>query len=99
MKEFQKPVVVLAMCALGILAATVRADDPVIEVPGSLPTLIAPIPELQATWEGGALDLANYFGLPGVTGPIYQVETSLGSFNIEMLANDAPNTVANFTAY
>ncbi|MCB1092926.1 MAG: peptidylprolyl isomerase, partial [Verrucomicrobiae bacterium] len=87
------------MCALGILAATVRADDPVIEVPGSLPTLIAPIPELQATWEGGALDLANYFGLPGVTGPIYQVETSLGSFNIEMLADDAPNTVANFTAY
>jgi len=48
---------------------------------------------------GSTVDLAQHFGFPGVTGQIAQVETTLGRFNIELLADDAPLTVANFLGY
>lgn len=79
--------------------STSRADDPEIEVPGSLPTLLGPIPDGTVMSEGWIIDLALHFGLPGVSGPVYRVSTSLGNFNIEMLVSDAPFTVANFLSY
>jgi len=48
---------------------------------------------------GSTVDLAQHFGFPGVTGQIAQVETTLGRFNIELLAEDAPLSVANFLGY
>ncbi len=75
------------------------ADAPVIEVPGSLPTILAPIPDQTLTWEGAAIDLSAHLGLPAVTGPIYQIDTTLGIFNVEMLPASAPITVTNFGNY
>ena len=48
---------------------------------------------------GSTVDLAQHFGFPGVTGQIAQVDTTLGRFNVELLADDAPLTVANFLGY
>jgi cyclophilin family peptidyl-prolyl cis-trans isomerase len=50
---------------------------------------------------GGArtIDLRDYFTVPGVSGQVVQFDTVLGKFNVELLANDAPLTVANFLNY
>ncbi|MCX6956120.1 MAG: peptidylprolyl isomerase [Verrucomicrobia bacterium] len=45
------------------------------------------------------IDLKNYFTLPNVTGQVAQIDTVRGKFNVELLANDAPLTVANFLKY
>lgn len=73
------------------------AEDP--DIPGTLPAVLAPIPDQVVTSDGVTIDLANFIGLPAVTGQVYQITTTLGTFNIEMLANDAPITVANFENY
>ena len=67
----------------------------------TVPTLLQPVPPLTLSpgGVGVTLDLRNYFIVPGVTGQIAQMETVLGSVNIELLATDAPRTVANFLAY
>jgi cyclophilin family peptidyl-prolyl cis-trans isomerase len=52
--------------------------------------------------QGGAaqtVDLRNNFNVPGVTGTVVQFDTDLGRFNVEMLASDAPVSVANFLSY
>ncbi len=54
---------------------------------------------VQATANNMTIDLSQHFGVNGVTGQVVQYETSLGSFNIEMLADDAPANVANFLSY
>lgn len=67
----------------------------------TVPTLLQPLPA-QTLAPGGAaatIDLRNHFGLPGVTGQVAQFDTVLGRFNVELLANDAPRTVANFLSY
>ena len=67
----------------------------------SVPTLAQPVPA-QTLAPGGAavtLDLRNYFSVPGITGQLAQIDTVVGKFNIELLANDAPRTVANFLSY
>ena len=59
-------------------------------------------PPAQSFTVGGgpaALDLRNYFELPGVTGQVAQVDTALGKFNLELFAADTPKTVANFLQY
>ena len=67
----------------------------------SVPTLLQPIPAQALAPGGGSvtLDLRNYFIVPGVTGQIAQISTTSGMINIELLANDAPQTVANFLNY
>jgi cyclophilin family peptidyl-prolyl cis-trans isomerase len=67
----------------------------------SVPTLLQPIPAqtLAPGSSGVTLDLRNYFSVPGVTGQIAQITTTSGVINVELLANDAPQTVANFLNY
>ncbi|MBI5769877.1 MAG: peptidylprolyl isomerase [Verrucomicrobia bacterium] len=65
------------------------------------PTLTQALPA-QTFLPGAAattLDLRSYFGLPGVSGQVAQVDTVLGKFNVELFASDAPKTVENFMAY
>lgn len=66
----------------------------------TVPTLTRSVPA-QATAMGVSLsfDLRNVFSVPGVNGQIAQFDTVLGKFNVELLANDAPQTVANFLNY
>ncbi len=66
----------------------------------TLPATTATLPEVQV--EAGSTverDLRDYFGLPGVAGDVVQVETNFGRFNMQLLPNDAPATVANFRTY
>ena len=46
-----------------------------------------------------SVDLRTLLGVPGVTGQVLQFDTVRGVFNAELLANDAPKTVANFLNY
>lgn len=51
---------------------------------------------------GGApvsVDLSDYFGYSGVTGTVVQFDTVMGKVNVELLASDAPKSVANFINY
>ena len=45
------------------------------------------------------IDLRTLLGVPGVTGQVMQFDTVRGTFNVELLAKDAPLTVANFLNY
>ncbi|MFO1449970.1 MAG: peptidylprolyl isomerase [Opitutaceae bacterium] len=65
------------------------------------PTVTQPLPAVALSTGAPAatVDLTQYFGLPGVTGQVVQVATAYGRFNIELLADDAPLTVANFLGY
>jgi cyclophilin family peptidyl-prolyl cis-trans isomerase len=49
--------------------------------------------------ETQTVDLRTLLGVPGITGQVMQFETVRGTFNAELLANDAPKTVANFLNY
>ncbi|MCB1231683.1 MAG: peptidylprolyl isomerase [Verrucomicrobiae bacterium] len=89
----------LVLVVGSIFPFAIAHADPVVEVPGSLPTLLSQIPDRTLMTEGWTIDLATHFGLPAVSGPVYQISTSLGKFNIEMLDDDAPLTVANFLTY
>ena len=67
-----------------------------------IPTVSATIPNKSITTTVGtpAIDLRNYFTVPGITGQVVQFNTSKGTFNVEMTtASTAQNTVANFLAY
>ena len=66
----------------------------------TVPTLTRSVPA-QATAVGVSLsfDLRNVFAVPGVSGQIAQFDTVLGKFNVELLAGDAPLSVANFLSY
>jgi cyclophilin family peptidyl-prolyl cis-trans isomerase len=67
-----------------------------------LPSIVQNVPA-QSAVTGGApitIDLRNHFGLSGgVTGEIVQLDTLSGRINLEMLAADAPQNVANFLRY
>jgi cyclophilin family peptidyl-prolyl cis-trans isomerase len=66
-----------------------------------LPIVTSTISDVSASATGSrvTIDLSQHFGVNGVTGQVVQYETSLGFFNIEMLADDAPANVANFLSY
>lgn len=67
----------------------------------TVPTLIQPLPPVSLV-AGGlsvAVDLRNYFNVPSVTGQVLQFDVLGNKFNVELLANDAPKTVANFLNY
>lgn len=65
------------------------------------PTLTATLPDRGFSPGGAAatIDLRDYFGLPGVTGTLVQFDTDFGKFNVELRADAAPATVANFLSY
>src|SRR4051812_9046505 len=68
----------------------------------TVPTLPRTLPSggtLVSLGTSASIDLRNYFGLPGVTGQIVQFDTVLGKFNVEVLANAAPQNAANFLNY
>lgn len=45
------------------------------------------------------LDLAEYFGLPGVGTQVVQFDTVMGKFNVELFPTAAPLSVTNFLGY
>lgn len=49
--------------------------------------------------ETTTVNLPALLGVPGISGQVMQFETVRGTFNVELLANDAPKTVANFLNY
>ena len=67
----------------------------------SVPTTLGVPPATTTIAPGGTatVDLRSYLGVPGITGQVMQFDTVRGTFNIELLANDAPLTVANFLNY
>jgi cyclophilin family peptidyl-prolyl cis-trans isomerase len=68
---------------------------------GDLPTIKAAIPDVSTTVLGTipAIDLRKHFEVTSIKGQVVQFETVRGTFNVEMNATLAPNTVANFLAY
>ncbi|WP_438480141.1 peptidylprolyl isomerase [Oleiharenicola lentus] len=75
--------------AIGVLA---RATTPAL-------TQTLPAQTLEPGGASLSVDLRNYFGLPGVTGQLVQFDTVLGKFNVELRADSAPVSVANFLSY
>ncbi len=47
----------------------------------------------------GKVNLKKTFGLTGITGDVVRFTTSLGNVDVQLLAADAPATVANFLSY
>ena len=81
--------------ALGLSpVAALRAQS---TTPAAGPAI--PAQSIAAGGSAVVLDLKPYFKLPNVVGQVAQVDTSRGKFNIELLASDAPKTVANFLNY
>lgn len=67
----------------------------------SVPVLVQSLPpKLDIGPSGLALDMRDYFVVPGVTGTqLVQFETVAGRFNVELRSDVAPRHVANFLAY
>ena len=86
-------VVVTSLLAL-VPARALRAQS-------TTPVVSQPLPAQTIAAGAGVstIDLRNYFALPNVAGQIAQIDTVRGKFNVELLAADAPKTVANFLNY
>ncbi len=86
-------VVVTSLFAL-VPARALRAQS-------TTPVVSQPLPAQTIAAGAGVstIDLRNYFALPNVPGQIAQIDTVRGKFNVELLAADAPKTVANFLNY
>ena len=86
-------VVVTSLFAL-VPARALRAQS-------TTPVVSQPLPAQTIAAGAGVstIDLRNYFALPNVVGQIAQIDTVRGKFNVELLAADAPKTVANFLNY
>ena len=86
-------VVVTSLFAL-VPARALRAQS-------TTPVVSQPLPAQTIAAGAGVstIDLRNYFALPNVVGQIAQIDTVRGKFNVELLAADAPKTVANFLSY
>jgi cyclophilin family peptidyl-prolyl cis-trans isomerase len=67
----------------------------------TVPTVsrIIPTAALAPNGATAAINLADYFGIPGVSGQIVQFDTVLGKFDVELRADAAPREVANFLGY
>lgn len=74
-----------------LLSAFARAELPKLSILQSVPA--------QSVAVTTTLDLKSYIGYPGVTGQVVQFDTLLGKFNVELRADAAPTTVANFLSY
>lgn len=63
-----------------------------------LPTLKTALPDLPVSQGApvSAIDLRSYFEITSITGQVVQMRTNLGSFNLELRADAAPLSVANF---
>ncbi|HYD84598.1 MAG TPA: peptidylprolyl isomerase, partial [Opitutus sp.] len=68
---------------------------------GQTPTVVQALPTrtLVAGGASASIHLRDYFGLPTVTGPVVQFDTSKGKFNVELFSADTPKTAANFVSY
>jgi|GEM_PF-2381029 len=92
--------------AFGLLRADEEEPDPAVvgevrEV-GLMPSLVTELPSRDFDVDGSPLvvDLREHFTIPGVdASQLAQIKTSLGTINVELLAADAPLTVANFKSY
>ncbi|MBK8477732.1 MAG: peptidylprolyl isomerase [Opitutaceae bacterium] len=67
----------------------------------TLPTVTVPLPTVTTTVgaTGSTIDLKGHFGLAGVTNQIVQFNTTMGTFNLEVLPAAAPASVLNFLGY
>ena len=77
-----------------VLALTARAQS-------TLPVATQPLPARSAAAGSAplAINLRDYFGVPGIVGPVVQFTTTSGRFNVELLSVDAPRHAANFLNY
>lgn len=66
-----------------------------------LPTLKNPLPDLPVAQGAtiSAIDLRSYFEITSVTRQVVQFRTSMGTYNVELRPDAAPNSVTNFLAY
>jgi cyclophilin family peptidyl-prolyl cis-trans isomerase len=84
----------LALVLLAACAVPLRAAD------GTLPAVLqTPAATYLAPGATAARDLSTVFGLPAVTGPVVQLQSNLGNFNVELYTQSAPITTANFLSY
>lgn len=65
------------------------------------PIVLNPVPDVvvDAGTPSTTLSIKKVFGLTGVHGQLVRMVTNLGKIDVELLADDAPNTVANFLHY
>ncbi|HTJ78017.1 MAG TPA: peptidylprolyl isomerase [Rariglobus sp.] len=80
---------------LAVIATSARADS------ATVPEVTQTIPAqaLVAGTDVVSINLADFFDVAGVSGQVVQLSTGYGKINVEMLADDAPNTVTNFLSY
>ena len=80
-----------------------RVSDPAtvsVEV-SQAPVVVAPIADvaIDVYDPAAVIDLSGNFDDPDFAGTIVRFDTVLGTFDVELLPNDAPATVANFLNY
>ncbi len=86
------PIVQVLTPGSGVAFASARAN--------SAPTLSKTIPAVAAAENGtNAVDLAGFFTDPDITNSTVQINTNLGSFQVQLFDTTAPQTVANFFDY
>ena len=85
----------LLLLALGSATSSLRAQDL------TPPVLARPIPDFSvAAGTGSSLvKLKRTFALQGVTGQVVRFSTSQGNVDVQLRADAAPQTVANFLNY
>jgi len=85
-------------CRLALLLAFLAEGTA--EAEFTVPIVSAPLPAQSLAPHGKttSIDLQNHFVLPGVTGPVVQLDTVMGKFNVELFA-ETPATRANFLNY
>ncbi len=83
------PLLAVVFSLVGMLRAT------------DFPTVKTPLPDLSiAQAEAVApIDLRTHFEITSITGQVVQFRTNLGTYNLEMRADAAPLSVANFLTY
>ncbi len=86
---------------LFILYAAVLLGGLSLRAQTTLPVATQAIPDRSFSAVTGTVtvDLRNHFEVPNVTGAVVQFSTDLGRFNVQLLAADAPISVANFLSY
>ncbi|MFA6287315.1 MAG: peptidylprolyl isomerase [Opitutaceae bacterium] len=90
------PFVLILAAAIACVRAHGASDET-----SATPAVLQPLPALNVGTGSGAasLNLGAFFGIPGATGQVVQLNTTLGKINIELRDDKAPATVANFLSY
>jgi cyclophilin family peptidyl-prolyl cis-trans isomerase len=78
--------------ALVSVAASAATDLPVVKL--ALPDL-----SLSQGATNAPIDLRHHFAITGITGQVAQFRTTMGTYNLELFASNAPLSVANFLSY